>query len=187
MDIITGLGLFGYALLNSSNNTELKESELKKNTAYTINDYKTQFLNNYPVDFLKSNLNQINNKLNIDYKESIKPNSKIVNDNWRYETYYDKNKNYLVDNKIETMNNIDDGQSDSIFSDDYQSFDNKVPQRRKEDYNSDNQSSYQSDNDTNINMNMLKTQERFMDDVVSDYSRSDDMSMDTKEKKYKQQ
>ena len=205
MDIIAGLGLFGYALLNSSNNTELKDSELKKNTMYTINDYETHFLNNYTVDFLRSDLNKINNKLNIDYKESIKPNSKIVNDNWRNETYYDKNKkkqinnlltndigmiknkNYLVDNKIETMNNIDDGQSDSIFSDDYQSFDNKVP--RKDDYNSENQTSNQSDDDinTNINMNMLKTQERFMDDIVSDYSRSDDMSMDAKERKYKKQ
>jgi hypothetical protein len=204
MDLILGLGLFGYALLYSSNNTEVADKELK-NTKFSIQDYHTHYLNNYTVDFLENNKSKINKNLNIEYKDSLNPDSKIVNDQWRYETYFDKNKkreinnlltndiamiknkNYLTNNIIEPMENINnqDNQSDSVFSDDYQSFDYKRP-NKSQDY-SENQSSYQSDNDSNINMRMLNTQQRFMDDVVSDYSKSDDISMDAKENRYKSQ
>ena len=138
MELITGLGLFGYGLSKSATNTELKDNKIPKNTKYTINDYKTHYLNNYTVDLLKNNNSKINEKLNIDYKQSISPNSHIVNDNWRYETYnvennkinnllskdigMIKNKKYLTNNKIEPMQNMSDDQSDSVFSDDYQTF-----------------------------------------------------------------
>jgi hypothetical protein len=201
MDIILGLGLFGYALLYSSNNTELSNSQLKKNTEYTIQNYKNHYLNNYTVDYLKNNQSVINEKLDIEYKDSIVSNSKIVNDQWRYETYYDKNKkkeinnlltndigmiknkNYLTNNIIEPMKNMnnDDNQSDSVFSDDYQSFNYKSSSKNNNKYDT------QSDNETNINMKVLNTQQRFMDDVISDYSRSDDISMDTKENNRKAQ
>jgi len=207
MDIIIGLGLFGYALLYSSNNTEVTNREILKDTNFYVDDYHTHYLNNYTVDFLETNKSKVNNNLDIEYKESIKPNSKIVNDQWRYQTYFDKNKKreinnlltndigmiknkkYFTNDKIETMNNIDD-QSDSVFSDDYQSFDYKIPKKsyNKDDYSdnqTDNQTSYQSDNDTNINMKMLGIQQRFMDDVISDFEKSDDISMDAKETKYK--
>ena len=98
MEIILGLGLFGYALLYSSNNTEVSDKQLFKDTKYTIDDYNTHYLNNYTVDFLENDMSVINRKLNIEYKDSIKPNSKIVNDDWRYETYYDKNKKKALKN-----------------------------------------------------------------------------------------
>ena len=205
MDIILGLGLFGYALLYSSNNTELNNAELSKNTEYTIQNYDNHYLNNYTVDYLEHNQSIINRKLDIEYKDSLNPNSSIVNDQWRYETYYDKNKkkeinnlltndigmiknkNYLVDNKIEPMSNMnnEDNQSDSVFSDDYQSFNYKIPNKKHD--NSENQSSQQSDNESNVNLKMLNTQQRFMDDVISDYSKSDDISMDAKENKRRTQ
>lgn len=209
MELILGLGLFGYALLYSSNNTEVTNKKLLKDNKFTIDDYHAHYLNNYTVDFLETNKSKINNNLNIEYKDSIRPNSKIVNDQWRYETYFDKNKkkeinnlltndigmiknkNYFTNNKIETMDNLDD-QSDSVFSDDYQSFDYKLPQKsnkkskdNRSENHSDNQTSYQSDNESNINMKMLGVQQRFMDDVISDYEKSDDMSMDARENRYK--
>jgi hypothetical protein len=180
MDIILGLGIFGYALLYSSNNTELNETKLQKDRKYTITNYDNHYLNNYTVDLLENNKSIVNKKLDIEYNNSINSNSKIVNDQWRYETYKDKNKekqinnlltndiemiknkNYLINNKIETMRNMDEEQSDSVFSDDYQSY-------------------------NNVNMKMLKTQEKFMDDVISDYTRSDDQSMDAKEVKRREE
>lgn len=92
MDIILGLGLFGYALLYSSNNSELNNAKLLKNTEYTIQNYDNHYLNNYTVNYLENNKSIINRKLDIEYKDSLRPNSKIVNNQWRYETYYDKNK-----------------------------------------------------------------------------------------------
>jgi uncharacterized protein YlzI (FlbEa/FlbD family) len=205
MDIILGLGLFGYALLYSSDNTEVKNAKLLANTDYTIQNYDNHYLNNYTVDFLENNESSINRNLNIEYKGSLKPNSSIVNDQWRYETYFDqnikkeinnlltndigmiKNKNYLTNNIIEPMRNTndDDNQSDSVFSDDYQSVNYAKPKKKREHYadQSSNESDNESDNVSNVNMKMLNTQQRFMDDVISDYSKSDDISMDAKENK----
>ena len=55
MDLILGLGLFGYALLYSSKNTELDNAQLEQNTKYTIQNYDNHYLNNYTVDYLKNN------------------------------------------------------------------------------------------------------------------------------------
>jgi hypothetical protein len=185
MEILLGLGLFGYALLTSSDNTELKDNSLLSDTKFTLKDYNTHYLNNYTIDILESNKAKINNNLNIEYKDSLRPNSPIVNDQWRYETYYDKNKkkeinnlltndigmiknkNYFTNNIIEPMKNMEDDQSDSVFSDDYQSLNYRVKPR-----NTDGDTTYQSDNDTNVNVRTLNTQKKFADD--SYYSESDE-------------
>jgi hypothetical protein len=197
VELIIGLGLLGYALLYSSENTLINDKQIYKEKT-NIDDYHTHYLNNYTVDFLENDRSKINDNLNKLYKESIKPNSKIVNNQWRYETYYDKNKkneinnlltndigmiknkNYFINNNIETMKNIENTehtehteQSDSVFSDDYQSFNyksikpNKYSNRHTNNY-SDNETSYQSDNETNINIKTLNSQQKFMDDIITE-------------------
>jgi hypothetical protein len=188
MDIILGLGLFGYALMYNDKNTD--EKQIRK-TNEGIQNYNTHYLNNYTVDFLENNRKIINKKLNIDYNNSLNSNSKIVNDQWRYETSVDKNKKketenlitkdigvikkkkYLTNNIIEPMMNIDN-QSDSVFSDDYQSFNYKKNKRCDE---SD------SDNYSNVNIKTIDTQKKFIDDEISNYS--DNMSMNTKQLQHK--
>ena len=55
MDIIIGLGIFGYALLYSSNNIEVSDKKIFKDAKFNINDYHTHYLNSYTVDFLENN------------------------------------------------------------------------------------------------------------------------------------
>lgn len=194
MDILA-LGLFAYALYYSKDNTEINDKEIQKSKNYVIDDYETHYLNNYTVDFLENNFTTLNKQLNTDYKKSLLPNSHIVNDQWRHETYYDpnkkklinkllsddlgtiKNKNYLINNIIEPMNNINNNNnydnSDSVFSDDYKSFDYKLKNNRVSSL------SIQSDDD-NINIKTLNTQQKFIDDLASNFTKSDDISMDTK-------
>jgi hypothetical protein len=147
--------------------------------------------NNYDEEIDKIYKNSINNDKNIYeksrkklyykisdlYKESMQPNSNIVNNIWRINQdsineFNNENKTIkkTYTNNIETMNNIEDNSNDSQFSDNY-SIDSNLYKNKLNENISQQSDNYS--NDSNINLKVINQQDKFLSDVVTNLSGQD--------------
>ncbi len=195
LSIGAGLGLFGSII----NNCEKNKKNVKDNTIKNIEPLnKPLYLTNFDSDIVNTGWSTLYNKMDNYYYDSIKPDTKIVNNIWRIQNdninqiknnqinnllnkdiNMIKNINY---NNIETMKNInqdfDSNESDSVFSDNF-SLPKYIPPKNNRKNINDNiskssdgyssGSSYDSD-ESNVNVRVLNTQNKFLEDVISNLS-----------------
>lgn len=198
MDIAIGscLGIFGNLINNNSN---YKEKSINPPSNYE-QSYPINYLNNYESDIWNTRDKILYNTISDLYKKS-EDDSKIVSNIWRIQNdsinqIKNKEINNLLNNdinmiknigsnNIETMKNINDinSDSDSIFSDNF-SLPEYIPENknlRKVNIN-DNISEYSDSMDSrpNINTRVLNTQDKFLEDIVSNLSGNSNGLSDSK-------
>lgn len=200
MELLIGSGLFLTGIFlnanqNDKNNKDLNDPSKiltsdKNEIKQSVKPYPKNYLNNYKSNIYQNSNEFLYNSISDRYLDSIEPNSRIINNIYRtINDPYEKNKkNNLLNkdinkikktsnNNIETMNNIgfnneyDDGMTDdSVFSDNYSIPFNK--NKKNIDINSQLSDNY-SDADTNINLKVIKQQDKFLSDVITNLSGSD--------------
>jgi hypothetical protein len=188
MDIAIGSGL---SILGNliNNNSNYKEKSINPPSNYELS-YPVNYLNNYESDIWNTRDKILYNTISDLYKKS-EDDSKIVSNIWRIQNdsisqIKNKEINNLLNNdinmiknigsnNIESMKNINDinSDSDSIFSDNF-SLPEYIPENknlRKVNIN-DNISEYSDSVDSrpNINTRVLNTQDKFLEDIVSNLS-----------------
>jgi hypothetical protein len=200
LSIAAGLAMFG-SLINN------KDDISNDNIPNYLNTINSTYKDNYDCNIMNNANKILYNKISNLYIDSQKDNNMLVNNIWRIQNDNDtinnnKNTNNLINNdineikninynNIETMKNINhdlnSNDSDSIFSDNF-SLPNHIPDNKKKIPNlndnitnncSNNSdiSYYDSDNDSNINLKVLNTQNKFLEDIksnISDQSSDDD-------------
>jgi len=166
MDIGLGLGLLGNITSKEKKKEPIITDKIKNTPQYSDSIYNNIQINN--------NRQKIYKDFNKNFKNSLKPKSFIINDNWR-------NQNDPINNKIKQ--NVEDSINKDLKNLKNLKYSNNIIENMSNiNLNNDNDSVFTNDDEltnshfqnNNINTKMLDIRDKFMDDVISDYTKNSD-------------